>query len=137
MRPPAPDGPTREVAEGFQAAVMDTLALGGLISVQPEVAREVLLAVCIEEPKPTDPYGNDRLLRQDLGLADWQQGYPGMYWKGSFLKFLQQAPKEGLDAIVRLVNYATGRWLEDGLRREPTDQIVRNTAFNFRLAGSM
>ncbi len=136
MRPPAPDGPTRAVADGFQAAVMDTASLSGLISVRPEVAREVLLAVCIEEPTPTDPYGNDTsFLRLDLGLADWTHGYPGMYWKGPFLRFLQQAPKQGLDAIVRLVNYATARWLEDGLKREPTEGDRQKYGFEFGLGG--
>src|SRR5215469_2026953 len=36
MRPPAPDGPMRAVAEGFRSAVMDTAALSALISVRPE-----------------------------------------------------------------------------------------------------
>jgi hypothetical protein len=135
MRPPAPDGPLRAVADGFQSAVMDTAALSGLISVRPDIAKEVLLAVCIEEPKPTDPYGHDRRLRQDLGLADWRQGYPAMYWKGSFLQFLKQAPTQGLDAIVRLVNYATARWIEDGLRREPTDEDRKEHGFEFTLNG--
>ncbi|MGO8909787.1 MAG: NACHT domain-containing protein, partial [Bradyrhizobium sp.] len=133
IRPAASDGPTREVAEGFQAALMDTQALGGLISVRPEVAREVLLAVCIEEPTPTDPYDNDRWMGLDLGLADWRQGYPAMYWKGGFLRFLQQAPKQGLDAIVRLVNYATLRWLENGLRREPTEADREKFGFDFQI----
>jgi len=108
MRPPSPDGPLRAVPKGFQSAVMETAALSGLVSVHPEIAREVLLAVCIEEPKPSDSYGNHPF-RQDLGLTDWGQGYPATYWKGPFLRFMQQAPKEGLDAIMRLVNYATGR----------------------------
>jgi len=135
IRPPDPDGPTREVAEGFQAAVLDTQALVGLISVRPEIAREVLLAVCIEEPTPTDLYGDDRWMGLDLGLADWRQGYPPMYWKGGFLRFLQTAPKQGLDAIVRLVNYATARWLEGGLRREPTDADREKFGFDFQIEG--
>jgi hypothetical protein len=106
MRPPSADGPLREVSEGFQSAVMETIALDGLIAVRPEVAREVLLAVCIEEPKPFDFYDRSPL-RDHLGLADWRHGYPAMYWKGPFLRFLQIAPAQGLDAIVRLVNYAT------------------------------
>jgi hypothetical protein len=135
IRPPGPDGPTREVAEGFQAAVLDTQALVGLISVRPEIAREVLLAVCIEEPTPTDLYGDDRWMGLDLGLADWRQGYPAMYWKGGFLRFLQTVPKQGLDAIVRLVNYATARWLEGGLRREPTDADREKFGFDFQIDG--
>jgi hypothetical protein len=135
MRPPAPDGPLREVAEGFRSAVTDTVALSGLISVRPEIAKEVLLAVCIEEPKATDPYGQNRSLRLDLGLSDWRHGYPAMYWKGSFLQFLKQAPREGLDAILRLVNYATARWIEEGLGRVPTDEERRKFGFEFTING--
>jgi hypothetical protein len=134
MRPPSPDGPLRTVPEGFQSAVMETAALSGLMPVRPEVAREVLLAVCIEEPKPSDPYDHHPL-RQELGLADWREGYPAMYWKGPFLRFLQQAPKEGLETIVRLVNHATERWLEGGLGRKPTDEDRRRYGFVFELDG--
>jgi hypothetical protein len=47
------------------------------------------------------------LRRDECGLADWRNGYPAAYWKGLFLLFLQDAPEHGLDAILRLVNYAT------------------------------
>jgi hypothetical protein len=113
---------------------MDTIALNGLISVRPEVAREVLLAVCVDEPKPSDPYDRSPL-RDHLGLADWRHGYPAMYWKGPFLRFLQSAPAQGLDAIVRLVNYATTRWIEDGLGREPTDEERKRNGFEFEFNG--
>jgi hypothetical protein len=110
-RPPSVDGPLRAVSDGFQSAVMETIALDGLITVRPEVAREVLLAVCIEEPKPSDPYDRSPL-RDHLGLADRQRGYPAMYWKGPFLRFLQIAPAQGLDRLFA--------WLitqrRDGLR---------------------
>jgi len=134
MRPPAADGPLREVSEGFQSAVMETTALDGLIAVRPEVAREVLLAVCIDEPKPFDSYDRSPL-RDHLGLADWRHGYPAMYWKGPFLRFLQIAPAQGLGAIVRLVNYATTRWIEDGLGREPTDEEKKNNGLEFEFNG--
>ncbi len=113
LRAQAADGPAREVPEGFRSAVLDTAALSSLIATRPAAAREVLLAVCIEEPKPTDPYGDRSRLFDDFGLADWRLGYPAYYWKGPFLTFLQIAPGQGLDAIIRLVNYATQRWLED------------------------
>ena len=130
LRPPSANGPLRAVSDGFQSAVMDTIALNGLISVRPDVAGEVLLAVCIDEPKPSDPYDRSPL-RDHLGLADWRHGYPAMYWKGPFLRFLQSAPAQGLEAIVRLVNYATTRWIEDGLGREPTDEEKKKNGFEF------
>jgi len=136
LRAPAPDGPMRAIAEGFQGAVMNSIALDGLIAARPEAAREVLLAVCIEEPRPTDPYDRGSRLHQDFGLADWRHGYPAMYWKGPFLRFLQAAPEQGLDAIVRLVNYATERWIEDGLGRKPTDEERKQNGLEFEFNGN-
>ena len=114
LRLPDPDGPLHEVGEGFRSAVMDTPSLNGLVAMRPEVAKEVLLAVCIDEPKPIERHRSPLPL-EGLGLADWHHGYPAMYWKGPFWKFLQDAPEQVLDAIVRVVNYATNRWLERGV----------------------
>lgn len=102
---PAADGPSRRVPSGFGSAVLDTTALNGLVSVRPEVAREVLLAVCLEEPRSRGESNTSPFTVP--GLANWHSGSPPMYWKGAFLGFLRLAPKEGLDAILRLVNYAT------------------------------
>ena len=135
LRPPAADGPSRAVSDGFRSAVMQTQALNGLIVVRPEAVREVLLAVCIDEPKPSDPYGDARLSLDRLGLADWLMLYPAAYWKGPFLRFLQAAPQQGLDAIVRLVNYATERWIEGGPRRKPTDDERRRYSYEFEING--
>jgi hypothetical protein len=132
LRAQAADGPAREVPEGFRAAVLDTGALSSLIAVRPATAAEVLLAVCIEEPKPTDPYGDRSRLFDDFGLADWLHGYPAYYWKGPFLTFLQSAPEQGLDAIIRLVNYATQRWLEDvGVRLTEEQRAKYGLKFEF------
>jgi hypothetical protein len=112
LRPQAADGPRRAVSDGFQSAVLDGLGLQPLIRIRPSVAKEVLLAVCIEEPTRVDPYNRDPFMLRRHGLASWRRGYPALYWKGPFLAFLQQQPAEGLDAIVRLVNFATDQWLE-------------------------
>ena len=135
MRAPAADGPLREVSEGFRSAVLNTPALNGLIVARAEVAREVLLAVCIDEPKPSDPHNDRFSLLEQYGLADWQHGYPAFYWKGPFLKFLQDAPEQGLDAIVRLVNYATKRWLEDGAGPDLSEEERRKYGLEFEFDG--
>jgi hypothetical protein len=134
MRPQAVDGPAEDVSEGFRAAVLDTGALASLIAGRPAAAAEVLLAGCIEEPKPTDPYGDRSRLFDNFGLADWRQGYPAYYWKGPFLRFLQIAPERGLDAIVRLVNYATKRWLED-IGARLTEEQRAKYGLEFEFAG--
>jgi hypothetical protein len=135
MRAQAADGPEREVSEGFRSAVLDTPALTVLIALRPAVAREVLLAVCIEEPKPADPYRERSLPFRNYGLADWRHGYPAYYWKGPFLKFLQDAPEHGLDAIVRLVNYTTKQWLEEGVGSHLTEEQRRKYGLEFEFVG--
>ena len=136
LRPPAVGGPLRAVSDGFQSAVMETPALSGLIAVRPKAATEILLAVCIEEPKRSGGGGDRLFARERLGLADWRHGYPAMYWKGPFLQLLQNAPEEGLDAIVRLVNYATSRWIEDGLGRKPSEEERKHHGFEFEFNGT-
>ena len=93
MRSPAEDGPSRRVPDDFQAAVLDGAALQPLVATNPEVAREVLLAVCIEEPRREDAYNDRMFLIGRCGLEDWRHGYPAMYWKGPFLAFLGRNPK--------------------------------------------
>ena len=102
---------------------------------RPEVAREVLLAVCIDEPKPMESYRTGFLTFDRYGLADWPRGYPAIYWKGPFLKFLQDAPEQGLDTIVRLVNYATNRWLEEGAGQNLTAEERRKYGLVFEFGG--
>jgi hypothetical protein len=133
IRPPDPDGPLREVGDGFRSAVLDTPALSGLIGARPEAAKELLLAVCIDEPKPVELHRSPLPL-DGLGLSHWQHGYPAMYWKGPFWKFLQDAPEQALDAIVRLVNYATRRSLEDHVGPLTAEQR-QEYALEFEIAG--
>jgi hypothetical protein len=135
LRAQAADGPREEVSEGFRSAVLETAALTALITPRPEGAREVLLAVCIEEPRPREILRDRFSFREDCGLAHWSDGYPAGYWKGPFLSFLQKAPAQGLDAILRLVNYATSRSLEGHLGHPPTEEDRKKYGWEFELDG--
>jgi len=119
LREPAADGPKERVDESFLGAVLDSGALISLAHVRPAVAREVLLAVCIDEPKPIER--GDILLDRDCGTGSWPDGYPPMFFRGPFLQFLRTQPEEALEVIIRLVNYATTRWEELYLRNAPPD----------------
>lgn len=135
--PPVPDGPQREVPETFRSAVLDTLALSGLITVRPRVAKEVLLAVSIEEPgEVSRSSGHDMFSREDVGLARWSNGHPAMPWKGSFLRFLEISPEEGLDAIVRLINYATSKRLETEFGPDMTEEQRKSRSLKFEINGT-
>jgi hypothetical protein len=115
LRGPWPDGPRRAVEGAFQAACLETVAFPALVRVRPEVALEVLLAVCIEEPQHENLYGGS--MEDDCGVIDWRAGYPPLYFRGPFLAFLREAPEHGLSFVLRLINFATRRWSETHPRR--------------------
>jgi hypothetical protein len=112
-RPLLPDGPQRRVPDGFRSAIMDWGALTSLMALRPEAAKEILLAVCLEDPDHRDDEGPIR----SFGLDWWHNGFPPIYFKGPFYTFLQQSPQAALEAIVKLSNIVT----EQGLRAERID----------------
>ena len=116
LREPWADGPRKRVAEAFREAVLDTFALISLAAVRSNVATEVLLAVCIEEPSHDDPFGGSGLM-DDCGLVSWQNGYPALYFRGPFLQLLRTCPNEGIDFVLRLINFATVRWVKEEQKR--------------------
>jgi hypothetical protein len=108
LNAPWPDGPSSHVDRDFQEACLDGPAFAYLAQSSPDVALEVLLAVCIEDPQHDD-YGRSSRM-EDTGLAYWRQREPPMYFRGPFLQFLRLAPEQGLTFILRLVNFATSRY---------------------------
>jgi hypothetical protein len=104
------------VQESFRRVCLTPYALLPLFLADPAAAKEVLLATCILPPHERDPYGGPDLL-EDLETWRWHDGMPPLYFRGPFLSFPQLAPEEGLDVILRLVNFATARWEEWRLRR--------------------
>lgn len=111
MRKPWPDGPRKRITQGFKHACLDTWAFVALVQSKPEVALEVLLAVCIEEPRRENPYGPSRP-DDECNIAYWNDGYPPLYFRGPFLLFLRNAPEQGLSFVLQLVNFATRCWVE-------------------------
>jgi hypothetical protein len=125
-RPPLPDGPQRRIPEGFRSAVMDRGALTELMSLRPEAAKEILLAVCLEDPGHRD---DDDGPFRSLGLAWWRNGFPPIYFKGPFLTFLQRSPQAALETIVKLSNIVT----EQGLKAEGLDRLAANQREQYSL----
>jgi len=110
--PPWPDGPRRRVDSAFQNICLNTDALHPLILSHPTLAREIILALLIEHPTSRSFHRDDSLLRKGLGLEMIHEWFPPFYSRGPFLFFLNAHPFEGLELILRLVNFATERWAE-------------------------
>jgi hypothetical protein len=108
MREPWPHGPQSRVGHGFQEACLDTPAFTRLVQANPDVALEVLLAVCIEEPEDISRVSSSF---EDFGLAYWQGADPPAYFRGPFLPFIRFAPKQGIAFVLKIVNFATQRVL--------------------------
>lgn len=108
---PWPDGPSAQVDDEFCAAVIAEHGLNALIKVRPEVAREVALAVLIEE-RHRYAWHDDWLYEHRLDIDSTHFRHPTLYNDGPFLYFLEAHFGQGLELIARLVEFATDRWAQ-------------------------
>jgi hypothetical protein len=110
LRDPWPDGPRDAVSHDFRKACLDNSgAFIALVRADSDAALEVLLAVCIEEPQHDD---YSTRARRESGVTYWQEGEPPLFLRGPFLVFLREGPEQGLSFVLKLVNFATGRFAD-------------------------
>jgi hypothetical protein len=108
VRGPWPDGPLAPVDETFQDVVLDTPGIQHLFRVNPTVGREVVLAALIESPHE-EHWGGSWLQDRELELVSRHKWHPALYTQGPFLLCLRENFAEGLELIMRLVDFATAR----------------------------
>jgi len=106
-----PDGPKGKVDDGFRKVCLTTDALYPLIAAAPLVAEEVILALLIEESVTFDDDEDAHVLRDFLGTSLFWDWNPPLFFNGPFLYFLRHQPEEGVDSIVRFVNFVASVWL--------------------------
>jgi hypothetical protein len=112
---PWPDGPHGPVDTDFRDIFLQENMLRSLIMTAPSVAREVLLALLIEPPRDDDPLWSSSRLDDNFEIAYMSP----FYRRDPFLFFLHLNPTEGLEVILRLVNFATERWATRWVGQEP------------------
>ncbi len=108
VRGPWPDGPLSRVDEAFQSVVLDSPAIQHLFGIRPLIAREVILASLIEGPRE-EYWGDSGWHERELDLVDRHKWHPALYTQGPFLACLRENFAEGLELIMRLVDFATAR----------------------------
>lgn len=115
MRGPWPDGPLARVDNDFQYVILEGTSIENLYRVRPAEAREVILATLIEAPH--EVHWGSRIGERELGLAHriWR---PTKFPQGPFLGCLRVNFVEGLELIMRLVEFATERSNEDETRKQ-------------------
>jgi hypothetical protein len=117
--PPWPLGASRKVDMDFRTACLKENGIRFLMSAQPELAAEVLLALVIED-QPEREYGSARF-EIDLGLEYPEDAYPTAFWKSPFFPFFQLAPGRALTALIALVNFCTERWIAEVMKGRTGD----------------
>ena len=122
---PWPDGPLARVDVAFQRIVLDTQAIEHLYRERPTIAREVILAALIDAPR-VEYWGGNRLYERELSLVSRHTWHPALYTQGPFLMCLRQNFSEGLELVMRLVDFATARAGERAVqeRRELHSQAL-------------
>ena len=95
MRKPWPDGPRARVDEAFQNVVLETAAVRELCRVRPSIAREVVLATLIEEPRE-EGWSGHSLRGMDFDVVERHGWLPALYMTGPFLLCLRENFTEGL-----------------------------------------
>ncbi|MDD1523465.1 MULTISPECIES: hypothetical protein [Bradyrhizobium] len=126
--PPWSLGPQGRVDHHFRDACANGAALIPLMRVRSSIAAELLLAIVIEG-EPEEEYGTSRF-RDNVGLQYDHQSYPTGFWKSPFFSFLQIDRDAALDALTKLINFCTDRWIHEVKRhsegRYPSIKLILN-----------
>ena len=118
-RDPWPDGPRGQVVRTFQEACLNSWAFPTFARVRPEAALEVLLAGLYRRAAGRSPLW-------PVGfwiIAAWNTGRKAIHlstFAGRSFEFLRAAPEHGLSFVLRIVNFATHRYLDDIRRKSGT-----------------
>jgi hypothetical protein len=110
LRKPFADGPAERVDDAFQDAVLNSQGVLSLAAATPDVAREVLLACTLEEPRHEPDDDGLGLMLERFGVEEPRGWFPPMFFRGPWLPMLRQDPGLGIDIIVRIANQATEVW---------------------------
>jgi len=112
---PWTDGPLYRVDESFRRACLETDALRGIMKEDPELAKEIILALLIQVRPPRmdlDYHDSMELIDREVGLEHDGLFFPRFYTRGPFLLFLRVNLEPAMETIIRLVDFATERWME-------------------------
>ena len=106
---PWPDGPSERIDDDFADICVNTDSLLPMISLDAAKAKEILLACFIKPPREYEQYSS---FDKEYDIDDPHQWFPPFYTRGPFLNFLKLNSTEGLDFIIRLVNFTTQQWAD-------------------------
>lgn len=133
--PPWEYGPYSRVDSVFKKICLEGLPLLQLIQSYPELAKEIILSNIIEEPKVIDPYDSDCLNDTKYGLSSDLYVKSALFDNGPFLLFLRINPIEGLDLIIKLIDFSTGQWMKN--KKDISDDNDKVTQISLLLSSGI
>lgn len=107
---PWPDGPSERIDDDFADICVNSDSLYPMILLNAAKAKEILLACFIKPPREYEQYSS---FGMEYDIDDPHQWFPPFYTRGPFLSFLQMNPTEGIDLILRLVNFTAQQWADN------------------------
>lgn len=110
--------PDERVDDGFRTVCLETSALQDMMIANPQLAKEILLALLIKEKGE-----RESSTTPTFGLKDVHGWFPPFYTRGPFLSFLIINETVAIDAIIELTNLAADNWKVQLRNDEQTDQI--------------
>lgn len=117
-----PDGPVRNISRDFFHAWFEGTACLKTFRNNPQIACDITLAFLISWPKyslRSDDRHSSSVKHYGFNF-EADRMYPPFYSKGPFLHFLRENWSYGLDLVIRLINFATDRYV-DWWPYEPTE----------------
>jgi hypothetical protein len=109
---PWPDGPVTARNDVFAEICLVDGGLVPVIASDPELAKEVLLALIIEPPRPRSSSERPILREEQFGLNHGHKWYPPFWSHLPLLCFFLLHPDHATDFVLRLVHFATDRWAD-------------------------
>lgn len=113
-------GPFEQVDNAFDKVCLNSDALNPMIIVYPETAKEIILALLIEHPKPTFHFDSHDYKLDITENRKWDSPF---YSHGPILFFLKYNIEIGTQLVLDLVNFATNQWKENYKQKDTSSGV--------------
>ena len=114
--PPWPNGPKRNISEGFREICLTTNLICTFFDKYPLDATRILMAVCIEAPHYCSGIHD---LLEECGLYKLDNDDCACcYFEGPWLQLLEKHPNIALKITIDLINFSTEQFVKTGKQHE-------------------
>lgn len=116
---PTESAPNERVDDDFRKVCLESDAINNMISIRPKLAKEILMAVLLQEKD-----ARESSTTLTYGLKDIYGWFPPFYTRGPFISFLMLNDIDGIKLIIKLTNIAAENWKHQLGQDEQTNVIT-------------